>query len=69
MEFHSKEVCMVHGQDQYTLSVCFNGTFYQARVINPPSPMWREVGIGTTENEAITFLMTKLKGQLISSVA
>lgn len=61
MIFESKEICITKGVDEdHTVSVCFNGEFYQARVIHPPTPIWNEVGIGKTEQEAIAVLMAKL---------
>jgi hypothetical protein len=61
MKFESKDICLTHNNEKYTVSVCFNGEFYQARVIHPPMPQWSEIGIGNTEDEAITVLMAKLE--------
>lgn len=61
MIFNSKEICITNGVDEnHIVSVCFNGEFYQARVIHPPTPIWNVIGIGKTEQEAIAILMAKL---------
>jgi hypothetical protein len=60
INFNAKEVCMVQDNQQYKISVCFNGEFYQTHVLHPPSPMWNLIGIGKTETEAINNLMDKL---------
>lgn len=60
MDFEAKEVCITQDAIDYKISVCFNGEFYHARIINPPSPDWALSGLGQTENEAVNDLMLKV---------
>ena len=61
MKFDSKEICITKGlAKDYRVSICFNGEFHQARLVHPPSPMWNEVGIGKTEEDAVNALLNKI---------
>lgn len=46
---------------KYSVSVCFNGDFYSARITNPPTPQWSLSGIGSTEQEAVNNLIHKMQ--------
>lgn len=61
MNFNIQEICFKSEGDDYTALVCFNGEFYQARIIEPPTPQWAEIGIGKTSDEAVSNLMDKIK--------
>ena len=60
MQFESCEVFVTQGIKDYKVYVCRIGDFFQARVIDPPSPNWSEVGIGRDEREAVDSLMLKI---------
>lgn len=67
MDFVEKEVCLTHSlSGDYTASVCFNGEFYQARIVHPPTPNWNQIGIGRTEREALDALMAKIGTQNVA---
>ena len=61
MIFESKELVLSQDSREYRISMCFNGEFYQARIIHPPTPIWNEIGIGYSEADAIGVLMSKLQ--------